>query len=193
MKREEDFIKRISIDILSFLPIAVLLAVSGSENILLPIMAAAVHEGGHLMAAAILGIDVCSVRLSFGGAVIKADGLEASEWKKAAVLLSGSLANITVGILVMLLSFASGFAFANLILGVFNLLPVKSLDGGSVAELLLDKFFMPDRVYRITAAISFGILFVMWVAAVFIMIFSRGNITLYCVCLGLFAANYRQG
>ena len=178
-------------DILSFLPVVLMVVASDSRDTYLPLMAAVIHEGGHLLFAALLKMNISSMEFSLGGALIKTDGADISAWKKAAVLLGGSGVNLICGGFLFIFGLGQGFAMANIILGIFNLLPVKGLDGGSALELILDNFFMPRRVYEISRIISLMFLFAIWVFAVFLMIFSGGNITVYCVFWGLVLVNCR--
>ena len=69
---------------------------------------------------------------------------------EAAALLAGPLSNLFCGAACALAAksvrFPDGFAFAgaNLILGAFNLLPVRPLDGGRLCQLLLAWLLGPD-------------------------------------------------
>lgn len=184
-------INKISINMISFLPLIILILISENNGILLPVMAALIHEAGHLLCAAIMKTDISSMSFSLGGATIKTDGEEFDGIKKAVVLLGGSGANLLMMCIALVFKLGEGFAMSNAIIGAFNLLPVKGLDGGSALELVLDMLLLPEATYRITRAISLVFLFIIWATAIFLMIFSGGNITMYCVFWALFFANYK--
>lgn len=98
--------------------------------------AAALHEGGHLLACAGLGIGVPGLRLTILGAVLETDGRCESGWEEVLVAVSGPLANLcTLG--PALWAHSTLLAASSALLGTFNLLPVAPLDGSRIAHGLL--------------------------------------------------------
>lgn len=107
---------------------------------LLPVfvLAAVLHELGHAAAITCLGGSIRCVRLHAAGAVIVQEGLLSSA-RECAVALMGPAAGLLAAVL---------FAFfrqpvsagANLLLSVFNLLPILPLDGGVAVRSLLGLF-----------------------------------------------------
>ena len=123
--------------------LAFLLCIDPAELSLLFLLAAALHELGHLLCMRILRIPVFRLRIGLTGAVLSTGPMDrGQEWKVAA---AGPLVNLLCG----LFALHSGFAQVNLLLACFNLLPVWPLDGG---RILLACF--PVRGERISELIS---------------------------------------
>lgn len=124
------------------------------------LLAAACHEAGHYAALRLCGGRLASVSVSAFGAQMRIrDRQRLSYGRETLCVLAGPLVN---GVLWWLLSLAGAcrdtlylFAGAQLILGVFNLLPLPALDGGRllwIAAAWLTDPFLADKVCRVTAA-----------------------------------------
>lgn len=98
--------------------------------------AAALHEGGHLLACLGLGIEVRRLRLTLLGAVLDTDCRCGSGWEEVLVALAGPLVNLCT-VPLALSAHQRLLAGASLLLGVFNLLPMAPLDGSRILHGLL--------------------------------------------------------
>ena len=128
--------------------------------------------------------------LSVGGAEIRTERCFISTGEELAILLSGSGVNFLL--FAVFVWFCKDFAFINLLLGVFNLLPSCGLDGAGVARCLLERLFLPEVSYKIMSVVSFLTLFFIWFWALFLIIFSDGgNISLFMVFWALFNVNLK--
>jgi len=123
------------------------------------------HELGHIAAMKHFGTKIEDIKLS----VFDINIVDVKQQKrdlKAEIVIC--LAGVFVNIVLFLLTFMlynwynlyilRYFALANLSLGIFNALPVESLDGGNALELVLQRNFSDKAVYFITLVVS--ILFV---------------------------------
>ena len=107
------------------LPLRVLLGI---------ILAAAVHEIGHLIAMYFLGVPVLGFILHPGGARIEAGPMEPGE--EILCALAGPVAG---AVTIFAWKWFPELAVAGLVQTVFNLIPIYPLDGGRVVRLVLDK------------------------------------------------------
>ena len=120
--------------------------------------AAAVHELGHWAALRLLGARVRCLRIGVLGAVMDCDGGGLSYRGELAAVLAGPLANLLSALI--LTGSGQGLeaaAGAHLVLGAFNLLPVRPLDGGRALELAVSWRWGPaagDRAARWAGALA---------------------------------------
>ncbi len=146
--RARDRRLRITCDFWFFAVIAIAVYFGGDALALL--MAALVHEAGHWLALLATDNGVSQLRLCGCCAQIvpyyrRLPGLR----QELTILAAGPLAGIVLGML--LKPFAPRFAAISLLLSVFNLLPVRGLDGGSMLRLICAALFgnektLPDTV-----------------------------------------------
>jgi stage IV sporulation protein FB len=129
------------------------------RSILLLLLVIIVHEGGHYLAMRTLGYrDIKLFFIPFFGALISGNYEGITPFRRALMILAGPLPGIMAGAACLLwvdvelhpLIHRSGLLF--LLLNLFNLLPVKPLDGG---QLLFTAFprraRMVQLVFMITA------------------------------------------
>ena len=112
---------------------------NGWEPLVTVLEAAAVHELGHWAALRALGAEVTGFRLSALGAVLETDSGRLSYGGELAAVLAGPGANFLAALALAVLGEDRWMAAigANLVLCVFNLLPVRPLDGGRALYLLV--------------------------------------------------------
>ena len=126
----------------------------GSVRLLGTFLAAALcHELGHLLAARLMGRRVDRLTLSALGAELHISGVTAF-WQDAVLTLSGPAVNLVLAAVCAAWSVLPVFTGANLLLGAFNLLPIRPLDGGNAAYALLSLAVPAERTERVTVAVS---------------------------------------
>ena len=104
---------------------------SGWRMLVMVLGAAAIHELGHWLVLRHWGVQTASLRLTIFGAEMVSVSAELSYGKELSAVLAGPLANLLWGLLLAGLGGPWVVpAGANLVLCVFNLLPVRPLDGG---------------------------------------------------------------
>lgn len=145
--------------------------VNGWELLMIVLGAATIHELGHFLVLKSLGAGVKGLRLSVFGAVLETDSARLSYGGELAAVLAGPAANL---LCVLLLAPLGGkwavFLGANLVLCIFNLLPVRPLDGGKALGLLISWSAGPtagEWAVRwigaaTAAALASGIFYLMW-------------------------------
>lgn len=124
-----------------------------------------VHEMGHALAAIGFGARASIVLHSFGG--VTRPTLKLSRWRDVAMTLAGPGAGFVLGALALVGVYfvpdlpplarwsLERLAFANLIWGVINLLPVPPLDGGHVLLGVMGRRY--ERAARIVGVVAAGL------------------------------------
>lgn len=156
--------------------------------------AAAVHELGHYLVLRSCGAKISGLRISIFGAVMETESGQLSYGKELAAVLAGPAANLLWAL--ALAAFGGDrqtvSAGANLVLCIFNLLPVRPLDGGRALELLVTWCGGPAagewaaRWVGACAALALaaGVVFLMWR--------SGGSMWLLPAACGLMGAALRE-
>lgn len=139
------------------------------------LLAAICHEGGHYLALRLCGGMAEGLSVSAFGAQMRIRHRERLSYgREALCVAAGPLVNVTLS---WLLSMAGVwreelylFAGAQLVLGVFNLLPLTALDGGRLLWIgiaCLTDPFLADRICRgVTLVVLTGLAvgsFALWV------------------------------
>lgn len=113
--------------------IGILLALDPAALFLPFLLAAALHEAGHLLALRLCGTSVTRLQIGLTGAVMHTAPMDRR--REAAAAAAGPAVNLLLSAL-----FFRGdpiFSLLNLLLAVYNLIPVYPLDGGRLLLALL--------------------------------------------------------
>ena len=161
-----------------------LLAGAGS---VLPLVAlsALCHELGHLAALGLAGAAVERFRLTAFGAEIQADTRYLSYPREILCTLSGPAVNL---FLALVFARAAGdyvLAGANLLLGVFNLLPAPSLDGGRALHILVSWGLDPIAADAVCGRVGLACGIALTAAAAVLTLASGGGIFLLLAATGI--------
>jgi len=152
-----------------------------------------VHELGHLAAAKGFGWRVREVQLlPFGGVIVVEELGTVATGEELIVTLAGPLQHVWMILTAWLVQwFGIGdpawwnyFIEANVMIGLFNLLPVLPLDGGKVMQCLLGYVLPYHRTILYTAWISM-VLSAVVIAAAVVQLLS-GQLPLNLLVIGLF-------
>lgn len=151
-----------------------------------------VHEAGHVIAAKSLGWRVLKVSLlPFGGVAEVEEQGTVTAWEEMVVAAAGPLQHV------ILIGFALGFGGlglwgemwteyfirVNVILALFNLLPVLPLDGGKIIQSLLSLFLPYYRTIWICTWVSLILSFVIIGLSVSV---NTGGIHINLLAIGLY-------
>lgn len=113
-----------------------------------------IHEIGHIIAALICNVKIEKIIFSFSGIKMLSESKVTKISKDTFILLSGPFINLLTAYFYFHMGNYVPFS-ANLILGIFNLLPFTSLDGGTILKKLFEYYEInPDILLKITACIS---------------------------------------
>lgn len=167
----------------SFFAAVALLALLNGNYALLGLAACFWHEIGHLIAMKLRKIPV--KRLVFYGAGIKIvpdklisfTGFGTGFW----VLISGSAANFTAAAALCSAENADIklFAAINLVIGLFNLLPLWYLDGGKLLVLLIRRLCTFSTACLLERFFKWLNVFLIMAVLIIFSFAGKGNFTLY--------------
>ena len=171
-----------------------LMLLEGSAICLIPFAAALCHELGHIAAMLIFGIHANRFELTLFGAQIDTLPLGTDIFKAVTIYAAGPTANIICATVTAMLWQSPGstlFCACSISLAVINLLPIRSLDGGGIAEAILSEI-TPLHAHVILNALSAATLFLLWLLAVYLLLLFDGNISLLLFCEYLFVTLFFQ-
>jgi stage IV sporulation protein FB len=158
------------------------------------LLASFFHEIGHILAMRYFGTRVDRIGLSLFDINITDTGNAYRGFSAEIVIaLAGIFVNIVLFLLCCIvynsynIYILKCFAIANLTLGIFNALPVDSLDGGNAFEMILRRNFSDKTVYFVTLAVSILVVIPLGFISFIILFNSPYNFTM------LFATIYLIG
>ncbi|MER2081234.1 MAG: site-2 protease family protein [Ruminococcus sp.] len=158
------------------------------QGFLFCVMAVVIHESGHLLMMKRLGYFPDVIRVSlFEICILDGSRHKRTERENILIIFFGPAANFICFLSAFLLYWLGveqtmPFAAANLSVGLFNLLPVMSLDGGQLLYILLCKHLSQERAEKYVYRVAFVLLFPLAAAGFLILFHSHYNFSLLCVC-----------
>jgi len=160
------------IDFSFFMFTALVFMTNDYRSITMFFLACAVHEMGHLITMCILGAGTKSVFISgLGIRIIQSRDRLISFGRTLVILISGALVNFLIFVSGF---FDSQFAFINLMLCIFNLLPFRNLDGGSII-ICIGEYFNVGYIVEIFMKIFSAVM----ILTVFFLVYIYGFPILY--------------
>lgn len=97
-----------------------------------------IHELGHLFAGIILGLKVKKISIMpFGISINFEDYSEKYCIKKIIIALAGPLVNLIIVILGIYNNWEEDIIYSNILIGMFNIIPIYPLDGGRILKYIV--------------------------------------------------------
>lgn len=181
---------KIGIPFLSFVTLILLLDRRGM--ILWCLIAIFIHEFGHLICMAVQKRKLRKIHFCLFDIKIESSMDILRSYKHDMILMfSGPLANIIVFLLLELANimlknnFIRLFSIENILIGIFNLLPISSLDGGQILSLFLKMHVDEVYVDKILNLISIIFLVPVIILGMNVLLSSKYNFSLLLVSLYL--------
>ena len=162
------------------------------------ILAATLHELGHLMAAKICSVPMSELKLGIFGASLKTTGTICSYPKEILLAAAGPLVNLLTFFIFFnhlesANEFLRFFLISSLFLGILNLLPIDDLDGGRILKCALLCKFSPKTAEAVCKSLSFLIVFSLWALSVYLLLRLSASLSLFVFSLGLFSKIFLDG
>ena len=182
-----------------FLLAALALIVSPWEIAASVLLAALLHECGHLLALKAFRVPVEGLRLTALGAELYARGARRLSYaRELAVTLAGCGVNLACGFLTALaarrLSWEGGFLFAgaHFLLAAFNLLPIPPLDGSRALTLLVSFVLGPAAGDAAAAVTGLAFSLALVGAGIYVAAETGGGVLFLLASLALSFGLFRQ-
>ena len=160
------------------------LVVTHSYVSLAAFVAAFIHEIGHLIAARACGIRIKELKLDIFGAVMTPEQSISSYRSEAILAFAGPLFNILSVVFIALIGVDRGnvlslFITASMFLGILNLLPIESFDGGRILYCLLASMISLDFANNICNVLSFLVALSLWIFSVYLLLRLGSSLSLF--------------
>lgn len=171
-----------------------IILLDSSQTVMLGCFSALMHELGHLFFMWCFNSFPKEIKISlFDIAIIDHKKFNRPLYQELLITLGGVMMNLIFGLVcfVLYLVFKYNFliilAGANILLLVYNLLPVDTLDGGQALYLILSSKLSEKATERIMLILSLIILFPCTVLGFLLLLQSKYNFTLLLTSLYLIA------
>jgi len=180
-----------------WLLLALLWYLDGEHILEWALLAAAAHELGHFLALKICGAKLSAVRITAMGAEMKiSSAASLSPGRRLTCDLAGPLVNVALAFWAshqarLLGERAYLFAGLNLSLALFNLLPIRQLDGGRALADLCAWLWSEELGERLSAVFE-QVLLLLLIGGGLVLLWREKNGTLLVTALGLFALDCRE-
>lgn len=211
--------KKIRFGIGGFLMIAATIVSDSAEVIILYLLAAFLHEMGHILAARLMKIEVKEIKFGFSGVRIITEERLTSYKRELLLALAGPAVNIAVFLSVLLYFYINGreqrlfeavegflsvseltldggvafLALASLIQAIFNLMPVNTFDGGRILYCVVAENVSERaaaHILTVTTAVS---AFLLWTVALYLMLKVSNGLGIFVFAACIFASAAKGG
>lgn len=203
---------QIKVDLKIFLFLLIFIITHQIKIYMLLMVFALIHEFGHLVMGLILGLKVESISIIPIGFTIKFK-LETDSYnikiknanllaiKKLIIALSGPIVNILVIFIILIYHFVTKnimilniplelIIYSNLLIFIFNMIPVYPLDGGRVIEQVTYIFFGLKNSYIITNKITNVTTIILTIiASIYVLIYKNIAIVIIIIYLWILTIN----
>ena len=183
--------KRFLIQPLAIIYLLFMLLCDKSGLAAMSLLAAAMHELGHLAVAKVLHIPIGAMRFDLLGARIDIKGRILSYGEEWLLCVAGPLSSLIFSLIGAFFwshtKLAIAFSCASLLLGLLNLLPIQTFDGGRMLECVLLSFTTPKKAGTILRGCTFLFLWLLWAFSAYLMIKIADGISLFFFTLTLLA------
>ena len=172
--------------------IAFILSLKSPSNLLITVISSLLHESGHLAVMIISDVKPKKVRFELTGInIIRSQEVCISNKKEIFISLGGSCANAIILLLCCIYlcihnsNFISILACINFILMVFNILPVKGLDGGNALYYFLIQKFDISFSSKFVQITSFFFICLIFIWGFYVLLSTKYNVSIIIIAIFL--------
>lgn len=184
----------ISISVLFCLVLSFLLIIDKTGLMTLSLLTVVIHETGHLICMKRLKCCPKSLKFTAYGIFIVSPFVDTDIKEKAVIAFFGPFFNFITAVITYLInlklnnSTLLNFTIVNIIFAVFNFLPIKGLDGGTVLNGIFAKLRLKNKE-KILTVISFIFTFLLIFFGITVFLRNFGNISLLLLGIYLLVIN----
>lgn len=171
--------------------LAIALIITHSFEALACFLAAFIHELGHIIAARISDVNFREMRLTPFGASLIPSSTMGSFSDEIFICAAGPAINLLCALLVSFIPASCDlldlFILSSLFLGILNLLPISSFDGGRILFSIIEaksSFLFARKIVYVS---SFILIFSLWTLSLYLLIKTASSLSLFVFSCSLFA------
>lgn len=189
---------RINLSFLSVLLLSygIIMSACGQSIILMSLISALIHELGHFYSISIFKGKPTSLEIKFFEVKINCNDNNYSYIEDVIITSSGIAVNFIFALILRIvnipldLTLIDEFCACNLFIGLINLVPLDSFDGGQLLSLLLSRFMTARKVSIITGIITIIVIFPLMILGVYILFVSKYNFSVLYIALYLIVISF---
>lgn len=189
------------IHVLLFFLLGILFFFGYVEDTLISLIVVLLHEGAHMMIAKLLGYKVENIELfPFGGVARIKEDISMNPQHEIIIAAAGPICNFILAFLAYNLFHPINlpdkliiiFVYANLSIGIFNLIPILPLDGGRIIRAYLAFIIGVKKSTKVIVNVSKALSIVLFMWGCLIIQYNKLNIFILFLALFLFIAAKRE-
>ena len=192
MNLESEKIMKIEINLKIILLMILLFFLNKIEIYILFTLFVVIHELFHMISGMILGFSPKTLTLNPLGVSIEFYNYDENDkrnrWKRIVTYFTGPLSNFLLAIIFYFINIdiflKTKIIYTNLLIGIFNLIPILPLDGGKILKEIL-RFFYNPKIASIFMINTTKIILIAITLIYSIVIFKIKNIVIFLLILYL--------
>lgn len=173
---------QISINIEIFLFIIIFIITKQIDIYAIFIISTLIHEISHALTGIALGLKLrkfCIIPFGFNIAFEETGSYKTNTKKQLIIAIAGPFTNLCIMILAIIFNLHSNIIYANLIIAVFNLIPIYPLDGGRILKSILKMKLNHQQINYIVNKTSKITIIILTAAASILILYIKNIVILF--------------